>query len=237
MRSPRRYSMRRLAAANAIGLGCLLLSGPAWGQFNGTPFDPFRAAYRSSSLPTMNQFAPGQVRTVTPPGLGTVPGIGKPWDATYTIPPLGVSGSRFDRLEQELFGPLGDAYRPDDAGFGRLYRPRAEEDERFDQAQEMRRELYLQATRETDPQRKAELLRRYRDVSRRISLGLSPSASRGSQNARAERADTSANRRGADVGAAAGLPATVRSYDDLMRWSRVINQRAIQAGISRPEAN
>ncbi|WP_145274565.1 hypothetical protein [Tautonia plasticadhaerens] len=107
---------------------------------------------------------------------------------------------------------------------------------RFDQFQDIRRQLYLEATQERDPQRRAELMRRYQDVSRRISLNLSPSASRNILNTQASREDQSGPRRG--VGDQSdGLPPSVRSYDDLLQWSRHVNREALSVGVVRPGVN
>lgn len=233
-------SPSRLVAPAVILLAGMFTSGPSQAQFNGDPFDPFRAAYRSSSLPMSNQLAPGQPRVVTPPGMGTVPGIGRPSDLSYTIPPVGLppATGRLDRLEEELFGPLGDVYRRYDEDFNRVYRPNefVDRESRFDQYQEYRRQLYLEATQERDPQRRAELMRQYQDVSRRISLGLSPSANRNILNTQASREEQSGPRRGV-ADKSDGLPSSVRSYDDLLQWSRHVNREALRVGVVRPGAN
>ena len=217
-------------------LAIVAMNVPAQAQFNGDPFDPFRASFRSSTLPMANQFAPGQARSVTPPGMGSVPGIGTPWDSSFglqsiTPPPV----SRFERFDSDLLSPSNDVYRRYDADFGRVYRPNAEADEQFTRLQEARRELYLQASRETDPQKRAELMRRYQDLSRRISLGMTPTPARDTAATKTGRDARSTQDAGA-VGPA-GLPRTVRSYDDLARWSRVINREATAVGIVRPESN
>jgi hypothetical protein len=219
-----------------LGLAILVTTRPTQAQFNGDPFDPYRAAYRSSSVPMSNQFAPGQPRRVTSPGMGTVPGIGQPSDLSFTLPPLGprTGVGRLDRIEEELFGPLGDVYRRYDEDFNRVYRPNefVDRESGFAEAQEARRRLYLQASQERDPQRRAELMRQYQDLSRRISLGLSPSASRTILNTQASREEQDGPRRGvADRPPADELPTSVRSYDDLLRWSRIVNREAIKVGV------
>lgn len=229
----------RLMAAWLIPLGLFsgLLSSTARAQFNGDPFDPYRAAYRSSSLPSNSRFLPGRGQPVTSPGMGTVPGIGQPFDSTFgPSRVVAPAEGRFDRLEEELFGPLGNVYRRYDSDFGRQpYEPAAEANEAFTQAQDERRAKYLEAMNERDPQKRAELLQEYRLLSRRISLGLSPSASRAALNADAEGSDLSNIRRGASLGPS-GLPTTVRSFDDLLLWSRHVNREALRVGVVRPEA-
>jgi hypothetical protein len=208
-------------------------------QFNGDPFDPFRAAYRSSTIPMATQFGPGRTRMVTPPGMGSVPGIGSPWDISYTSPTyLPPPSSRFGSPDLDLLSPSNDVYRRYDEEFGRVYRPNAEADEQFERTQQARQELYFQAMRETDPERKAELRRQYQDLSRRISLGMSPTNRRDSRAPGTDRATAAARRPGQPGGGAgSGLPRTVRSYDDLAQWSRAINQRAVSVGIVRPDSN
>lgn len=183
---PDRLPPRLLAWTAGVCLGCLAVAQPARCQFNGDPFDPYRAAYRSSSSPVETQIVPGQGRRVTPPGLGTVPGIGTPWDLNYTNPRLGASRygefGTSDRLGLDIYDPINDVYRQLDTEFGRVYRPNAGVDDQYYESQQQRQQLYVEAMREPDPQRRAELLRRYQDLSRRASLGLSPSASRGALN-------------------------------------------------------
>jgi hypothetical protein len=230
-------SMNRLVTLVLVGLAIVVTTRPTRAQFNGDPFDPYRAAYRSSSVPMSNQFAPGQPRRVVSPGMGTVPGIGRPSDLSFTIPPLGppTGVGRLDRIEEELFGPLGDVYRRYDEDFNRVYRPNefVDRESGFAEAQEERRRLYLQASQERDPQRRAELMRKYQDLSRRISLGLSPSASRNILNTQAGREEQSGPRRGvADRPSSADeLPTSIRSYEDLLRWSRIVNREALKVGV------
>src|SRR5690606_13582520 len=129
--------------------------------------------------------------------------------------------------------PITDVYRQYDDDFGRVYRPNAEADDRFNEVQQERRELYVQAMREPDPVRRAELMRRFQDVSRRISLGMSPSASRARLNAQARREESDVTRRGMDDRAPSQIPRTVRSYEDLVQWSRLVNREALQVGVVR----
>lgn len=207
-------------------------------QFNGDPFDPYRASYRSSTIPMATQFGTGRTRMVTPPGMGSVPGIGTPWDASFTNPSIPApSASRF-RADLDLLSPTNDVYRRYDEEFGRVYRPNAEADEQFSRLQEARQELYFQAMRETDPERKAELRQQYQDLSRRISLGMSPTSRRDS---RAPGLDGDAAQPRIpgrpDSASGTGLPRTVRSYEDLAQWSRAINRQAVSVGIVRPDSN
>ncbi len=208
-------------------------------QFNGDPFDPYRASFRSSTIPMATQFGPGRTRVVTPPGMGSVPGIGVPWDASFTNPTYSAPPpSRFRSADFDLLSPSNDVYRRYDAEFGRVYRPNAEADEQFARMQEARQELYFQAMRETDPERKAELRKQFEDLSRRISLGMSPSARRDSRAPRTDRDAAQSRIPGqTDGGTAEGLPRTVRSYEDLAQWSRVINRQAVSVGIVRPDSN
>ncbi|RUL88367.1 hypothetical protein [Tautonia sociabilis] len=211
----------------AVGLAGFLVDSPCRAQFNGSPFDPFRAAYRTSSYPVAPSVVPGQVRTVTPPGLGTVPGIGQPYDLNYTIPSFSAPrGGRFDRLDEELFGPLGDPY-------SRFRQPEGSEpqDDEYSNLQEQRRQVYLEATDpRTPPERRAELMREYEQLGRRADL-LGAGISRRIPGGR------SAPSRSPGGLAAAGLPSEVRSFDDLVLWARRVNREAIRAGVVRPGSN
>lgn len=231
MRCPRVRRRERvlLTTVTAVAL-LMLLPDRGDAQFNGDPFDPYRASFRSSSLPTANNFGPGLGRSVTPPGMGNVPGIGLPFDSGglyRTLDPL--PSSRFDRFDRDLLSPSNDAYRQYDDEFNRVYRPNAEVDEQFGKLQEARRELYFAASRETDPKRRAELVKQYQDLSRRIGLGLSPNTSM-NPGTRSEDGLTRQPSSTADPNA---MPRTVRSFDDLERWSRAVNRRALNAGVVR----
>jgi hypothetical protein len=199
-------------------------------QFNGDPFDPFRARYSSSSRPTANQFVPGQGRRVTPPGMGNVPGIGLPFDSGFGLPSPAVAppASRFEREMDTLLSPSNDVYRRYDEQFNRVYRPNAEADEQFARTQEARQQLYFEAMNEKNPERRAELLKQYRDLSRRVSLGMSPTNRRGGDRADRQPGEGAAPRDD-------GLPRTVRSYEDLVQWSRAINREALESVIEVPD--
>lgn len=237
MRCPRIGRWERVLGSTVAAFALVMLlpvTGEA--QFNGDPFDPYRAAFRSSSMPTANNFGPGQARSFTPPGMGSVPGIGLPFDnGGFNRPVAPMPSSRFDQFDRDLLSPSNDVYRRYDADFNRVYRPNAEADAQFAEAQEARRELYMAASRETDPQKRAELIQQYQTLSRRIGLGLSANTSR-SAGSGAE-GSSSRSRQGTSAPAPDALPRTVGSFDDLERWSRVVNRRALAAGVVRSEAN
>ncbi|MEW4567180.1 hypothetical protein AB1L88_04870 [Tautonia sp. JC769] len=240
MRGALRASSGRITAGGLFLVAVFVLAPAGKAQFNGDPFDPFRAAYRSSTIPMATQFGPGRSRVVTPPGMGSVPGIGVPWDLSYTSPSyLPSPSTRFGTSDLDLLSPSNDVYRRYDEEFGRVYRPNAEADEQFARMQQARQELYFQAMRETDPERKAELRQQYQDLSRRISLGMSPTNRRDPRAPGAGRGGSAPGlpNQSADRAGAGGLPRTVRSYEDLAQWSRAINQRAVSVGIVRPDSN
>ncbi|WP_152050623.1 hypothetical protein [Tautonia marina] len=238
MRGAFRAYTGRLSAGGFLLVAVFGLAPSLKAQFNGDPFDPYRASYRSSTIPMATQFGPGRARVVTPPGMGSVPGIGVPWDASFTNPTYPLpSTSRFS-ADLDLLSPSNDVYRRYDAEFGRVYRPNAEADEQFARMQEARQELYFQAMRETDPERKAELRRQYQDLSRRISLGMSPTSRRDSQAPRTGQEGAAPRISGQpDRTSGDGFPRTVRSYEDLAQWSRAINRQAVAVGIVRPDSN
>ena len=230
---------RPVAAAFYGGLALLAISaGSARAQYDSDLFNPYRAPYRSSSTPTGGRFGPsGRAFGVAPPGLGTVRGIGGQADFGPPFDSYGASPfSAQDRIGAALFpdrGPYGDASDPASGG----YVPNRIADERYREAQARKDDLYQQAMVELDPSKKAELLREYRQMSRRISLGLDSSGPTASPIVRqGGPPPIGSSEPGRDT--TGGLPAQVRSYDDLLRWSQVINRRAIDAAsqnVAAPE--
>ena len=223
---------RLVAAAFHAGLALLAISaGSARAQYDSDLFDPYRASYRSSSYPTGGRFGPqGRAYGVAPPGLGNVRGLGGQYDSG--TPFEDYSAQQFsaqDRIGAALFpegGPYGGLSDPGLGG----YLPNRDADEAYRRAQQRKDDLYQAAMNEPDPSRKAELLRDYRQLSRRISLGLDsagPAAVR--PNARASGPPPIGSSSAEAPEPAGGLPAQVRSYDDLLRWSQVINRRALDA--------
>ena len=226
---------RPISAVFGSGIALIaILAGTAQAQYDGDPFDPFRAPFRSSSIPTGGRIGPqGRAYGVAPPGLGSVPGFGSTNDIGGPFEDFGAM--RFatpDRLDSALFpnqGLYGDGSEPT----GGAYIPNRDADERYRDAQQQKETLYYEAMSEPDPARKAELLREYREVSRQISLGLdSARASNGTDRAPGgppPLGSSAASNAGSVSGG--GIPRDVRSYDDLLLWSQLINRRAIDRSI------
>lgn len=223
----------------------MLTSARVEAQYGGDPFDPYRAAYRSSSVPTFNRVGPqGSVRLAAPPGMGTVPGIGDPGATTYPYTEFGTEalGLGFESFEPVPLPSEYDTLRGiEELGlYDRSYRPNREADQLYLQWKDELKRLYEQALDEEDPRRKNELLRRYQEVRREVSLGLAPSASNRAmydRDAIADRdADTEADERrprAPSATRAERLPDSVRSYDELLRWSHVVNRNALRRATSR----
>ncbi|CAN5623563.1 hypothetical protein BH23PLA1_BH23PLA1_01820 [soil metagenome] len=222
----------------------LLVAATASAQFHGNPFDPYQAAYRSSSLPRYSIYGPlsNPTRVATPPGLGVVPGFEgfTPNDRFFggagagaEFGPL-LGGARAGSDPLSLF-PADRALRQYDEEFGRIYRPNTfgpggSVDEEYFKSRKQREDLYFRAMSESDPRRKAELLQQYRQASEQAALGLSRQT-RARTGAAADRRGTS----GATSPSATGTgttavpeptdaaPGTIETYDDLLRQSVLID--------------
>lgn len=233
---PRLHAGAGRSAAPLLAAAALaLLAAAARAQTYGgvLPFDPYQSAYRSSSVPTYNRVGPnGSARLAPPPGMGTVPGIGNPNDTGYNYSGAGF-GSRLEGYGQGAVDPYApwnnDAYRKLDEQYGRLYQPNAAADDLYNQGQEERDELYRRAMTEPDPQLRARYLREYRAQSRRISLGLSPSASNRALSREGAYEDLTNGQPSRGSGAA---PRVVRSYDDLLRCAQAIDRAALRRAIA-----
>jgi len=230
-------SLRVLASFPASLLIVLVVAVGAEAQYGGAPFDPYQAAYRSSSVPSYNRVGPGGgARLPAPPGMGAVPGFGDPGQTGYplsefdAVSPFGLPSPEAIPLPSEYSRLRGLEV------YDRSYQPNRQADQVYLEWMGRLQDLFEAAQSETDPERKAELLQRYREVRRRVSLGLSPSASNRLMSERIEgRAPSGSardeSRRGAasaDQPPAGTMPRSVRSFDDLLRWSHVVNRQALR---------
>ncbi len=217
-----------------VGLGILFSTTAATAQFTGNPFDPYQAAYRSSSIPTYAPGGPfsGSARAV-PPGLGVVPGFLGATPMARDLnslrwglgPGLGVGTGLGDELGP--VPPYHEAHRRYDEEFSRIYRPNTfgpggSVDEQYFENRKARDQLYFQAMNESDPQKKAELLRQYRQASEKAALGLSRQSR--------VRPGAAANQRGSGTTASSprvsdtdSLTRTIETYEDLLQESLAID--------------
>jgi len=231
------WNLRAIGAIAASLALAASITESARAQFNGDPFDPYRAAYRSSSRPSDLRGVPGAPRIVTPPGLGTVPGIGDAGATPFSLYEFEASRfrepDRFGLESLQVPGALGD-----DAGFG-AYRPNMENDLTYQDLQNYRDELYRRAQETEDPEARAEAIREYRRISRMISLGLSSSEiSRQLQErilGSATAPDPFENRsRQAPPLDPSADQAGVQSYTELLEVCRRLDRAALQRGGSTP---
>ena len=185
MRIPRILGRIRTIALGLFAVGALG-QATAWGQYQSTdPYDPYNALYRPFAYPSYgNPALPNQNR------LGIIGG-GDPGSVTSIDGADGLFGRGQGRLEGlgvPSVRPGGDSYVPN-AG------------DTFYEEQAERQKLYFEALNEKDRRKRAELLRKYRELSSKAARGASPSAVRGAQAREAQ-----SKRSGAETAPRTGGP-------------------------------
>jgi hypothetical protein len=151
-----------------LGLAAALAGGAARAQYaTSIPFMPWTSQYEEFVYPIVpnNLAIPNQARFGLAGGMGGG-NLTQPWsfDAGGQAPwAVGMApGNR--GAGSGRFAPYNAAFRAYDADFNRIYDPNAEVDAEYYARRDRRESLYLQAVSETDPARRAELLRAYREA-------------------------------------------------------------------------
>lgn len=253
-----RRARSKAQAQWALALGFLWLitvhARHVQAQFTGDPFDPYRNAYRSSSVPAYNTIGPlsGGFRYAQSPGVGFTTGIGNMGPEVPFLSGLNASANaaaginRLAGVGVDPFGlppalPRGATGQPPVVGFDRTYRPNANVDSRYYEQVQERDRLYFEALNENDPAKRAELLKRFRQASSRANLLLStPAAGRrastaaplvGSTGAGSSATETprttTPGTTGSDTSGSSRRPEgiePVRNYQGLISWSRILDR-------------
>jgi hypothetical protein len=198
-------------------------------------------------VPTYSNIGPlsNSFRYAPSTGVGFTTGLG---DVGPEIPflsglntslsmPRGANLSPTDPfgLPSTLVNP---ANRGQTQGFDRSYRPNANVDDKYYEQVRTRDQLYFKALEESDPAKRAELLKQFRQASTRANFQLSATSRprRGTEIIRAAPAARPAAPRKPDappdptrpVGTPTDNPDVVTTYAGMLSWSRVLDRMVVQ---------
>ena len=165
MDRPRRLPVvARSAFVVGVGLWAALAAArPAAAQFDMDPYRPYNGQYRSSNFPA--ELGSSGDAILGPATTSFVPGVSRYQDS-YIGDRLGSD------LDRDIFQDLDP--RGDQRGATPRYRNPA--DKQVSQDRTLRDRYYLEAMRETNPRKRAELLELYRREDRRLTRALSARA-------------------------------------------------------------
>jgi len=152
----------RSAVVAGLGLAALAAARPAPAQFDMTPYRPYGGQYRSSGFPA-DQASTGDA-ILGPATTASVPGVGRGYRNDVIGDRVGAD------LDRDLFDE-GPARPEGPRKFTPRYRNPA--DRQVAQDRTLRDRYYLEAQRETNPKKRAELMDLYRRENRRLSRALS----------------------------------------------------------------
>ena len=141
----------------------LAVARPAVAQFDMNPYRPYSGQYRSSGFPA-DQASTGDA-ILGPATTAAVPGVGRGNRNEVIGDRIGAD------LDRDLFDEGGAAPRGGPRAFTPRYRNPA--DRQVAQDRTLRDRYYLEAQREADPKKRAELMDLYRREDRRLSRALS----------------------------------------------------------------
>lgn len=154
-----------------------LLAGSAHAQGSFDPYSPLLNQYNSYAFPSApsNLALPGAARR----DADLSRGIGAPSTANQ-FSPESIFSER-DRFSEDAPRPRGtgigvpytQSYRQYDRDLGRIYSPNERVDKGFYEGQQERYKLYLDAMREKDPKKRAQMLREVNNLTAKAGRDLS----------------------------------------------------------------
>ena len=154
----------RSAVVAGLGLcAALAAARPAAAQFDMDPYRPYNGQYRTSNFPA--ELGSSGDAVLGPATTSAVPGVARGYRNDVIGDRIGAD------LDRDLFGEDDDSAR----GGARRYTPatRNPADRQVAQDRSLRDRYYLEAQREPNPKRRAELMELYRKEDRRLTRSLS----------------------------------------------------------------
>lgn len=191
--------------ARVVAIGSFLLAArtsPA--QFISDPYDPWNAQYRAFIFPLapINTGIGNQARSNVFSGVAP----SHPYAPFNPEDPFGRNSGT------GRFMPYYQSYRGLDETFGRTYRANA--NDTFFEKQDERQKLYFEALRETDPRKRAELLKQLDDAKLKSVRESSAARKRGPSSSRTANAKAATSRLPGLDNAARGADANANTNGD-----------------------